>query len=207
MKTSLRKRLFAWVMKKGESLNRKLYGPFKQDLFRNLKGTVVEIGPGTGINFNYLPPGITWLGVEPNEAFHKMLLLQAKETGIQATLISGDAARIPLGDNSADAVICTLVLCSVSDPAAAVAEMKRVLKPGGKLVYIEHVAAPKKSGLRLVQDTINPVNRAVADGCNCNRETWTTIQEAGFTTLELVHHRLKGPLKLHAPHIMGYALK
>mgnify|MGYP003460258923 CR=1 FL=1 len=207
MKTSLRKRLFAWVMNKGESLNRKLYGSFKRDLFRNLKGTVVEIGPGTGINFNYLPTGITWLGVEPNEAFHKMLLSQANEKGIQATLLAGEAANIPLADNSADAVICTLVLCSVNDPAAAIAEMKRVLKPGGKLIFIEHVAGPKKSGLRYIQDVINPINRALADGCNCNRETWFTIQEAGFTTVELVHHRLKGPLKLHAPHIMGYALK
>ncbi len=207
MKTSLRKRLFAWVMNKGESLNRKLYGSFKRDLFRNLKGTVVEIGPGTGINFNYLPTGITWLGVEPNEAFHKMLLSQANEKGIQATLLAGEAASIPLEDNSADAVICTLVLCSVNDPAAALAEMKRVLKPGGKLIFIEHVAGPKKSGLRYVQNIINPINRALADGCNCNRETWITIQEAGFTTVELVHHRLKGPLKLHAPHIMGYALK
>lgn len=207
MKASFRKRLFAWVMDQGEALNRKLYGPFKGDLFMDLKGTVVEIGPGTGINFNYLPSGMLWQGVEPNEAFHKLLMAQAKEKGIHATLVPGEAANIPLADNSADAVICTLVLCSVPDAAAAVAEMKRVLKPGGKLVFIEHVAAPKKSRLRFIQDALNPINRFMADGCNCNRETWTTIQEAGFSSVELTHHRMKGTMKFHAPHIMGYAVK
>ena len=207
MKTSIRKRLFAWVMNKGESINRKLYGPFKQDLFVNLKGTVVEIGPGTGINFNYLPSGITWLGVEPNEAFHELLLSQAKASGIAATLLSGEADNIPLADNYADAVICTLVLCSVSNPSAAITEMKRVLKPGGKLIFIEHVAAPRGTMLRTAQNAFNPFNRVVADGCNCNRETWSTIQQAGFNQVEISNYRLKGTLKFHSPHIMGFAVK
>lgn len=207
MKPSLRKRLFAWIMKKGEAFNRKIYGAYKRDLFHDLKGTVVEIGPGTGINFNYLPPGITWLGIEPNEAFHKILRKQATEKGIHATLLTGDAAKIPLADNSADAVLCTLVLCSVPDPVSAIADMKRVLKPGGKLIFIEHVAAPKKSGLRFLQDTLNPVNRAVADGCNCNRETWGYIEQAGFSNTEITHRRLEGTLRFHAPHIMGFAVK
>jgi ubiquinone/menaquinone biosynthesis C-methylase UbiE len=207
MNMGFRKRLFAWMLKKGESINRKLYGPYKQSLFHDLKGSIVEIGPGTGINFNYLPSGISWIGIEPNEAFHEVLLSQAKENGIQATLLVGEAGHIPIADNSADGVICTLVLCTVKDPAAAILEMKRVLKPGGKLVFIEHVAAPKETFLRLVQDSLNPLNRLVADGCNCNRETWRYIQQAGFTRVELAHHKLKGPLKFHAPHIMGLAVK
>lgn len=194
-------------MNKGESINRKLYGPFKQDLFRHLSGTIVEIGPGTGINFHYFPSGITWLGVEPNEAFHKLLLSQARERSIQATLLTGEADRIPLGDNSADAVICTLVLCSVQNPAAAVAEMKRVLKPGGKLIFIEHVAAPRGTLLRAAQNALNPFNRLIADGCNCNRETWATIQQAGFNQVEISNYRMNGTLKFHAPHIMGFAVK
>lgn len=207
MKTSLRKRLFAWMMTKGESLNRKLYGQYKTNLFHDLTGTVVEIGPGTGINFNYLPFGITWLGVEPNEGFHRILLTQAKEKGIQATLLSGEADHIPLADNSVDGVICTLVLCSVMDPLATLREIKRILKPGGKLIFIEHVAAPEGTTLRFAQNFLNPLNRAVGDGCNCNRETWASIQQAGFTKVELLHFRLKGPLKVHAPHILGFAVK
>jgi SAM-dependent methyltransferase len=160
MKTSIRKRLFAWVMSKGESINRKLYGPFKRDLFVKLSGTVVEIGPGTGINFNYFPSSITWLGLEPNEAFHKMLLSQASEKGIRATLLPGDAENIPLGDNSADAVICTLVLCSVRNPDSAIGEMKRVLKR--KTILNEHVAAPKEP-TSCGAKCVNPP-RVVADG-------------------------------------------
>ncbi len=207
MKTGLRKRLFAWMLNKGEHLNRKLYGTYKQTLFHDLKGTVVEIGPGTGINFNYLPSTITWLGIEPNGAFHQILLSQAKQNGIQATLLPGNGGQIPMADNSADGVICTLVLCTVPDPAAVIREIKRILKPGGKLLFIEHVAAPKKTSLRFIQDLLNPLNRLAGDGCNCNRETWSHIQQAGFTRVELSHHQLDGPLKFHAPHIVGFAVK
>lgn len=204
---SLRKKFFAWILKQGESYNLRIYEHYKRRLFAGLKGLVVEIGPGTGINFNYLPKGTQWLGVEPNAAFHKGLLQQGVEKGIDAKLVSGDATHIPIADNSADAVVCTLVLCSVNDPVKAVAEIKRVLKPGGKLVLIEHVAAPRGTGLRIAQNLSNPFNRLMADGCNCNRETWTTIEQGGFSEVSLSHERIKGTMKLHAPHIMGYAIK
>ncbi len=207
MKTSLRKRLFAWIMKLGEATNRKLYGSYKKPLLQDLKGTVLEIGPGTGINFNYLPTAITWMGVEPNVAFHEVLLAKAKEKGIAATLLAGDATHIPLLDNSVDTVFITLVLCSVNSVDKAIAEMKRVLKPGGKLIFIEHVAAPKASYLRLIQDMLNPINRMIADGCNCNKETWKYIELGGFRDVKLEHRRVKGSLPLHAPHIMGFAVK
>lgn len=204
---NFRKRFFAWILKKGDRINHKLYRSYKRTLFQNLKGLVVEIGPGTGVNFSYLTIETEWLGIEPKEAFHQDLLAQAKEKGINAKLLSGDAEQIPLPDNTADDVLCTLVLCSVNDPAHAIAEMKRVLKPGGKLVFIEHVAAPKKSGLRLAQEMFNPFNRAIADGCNANRETWIQIEKGGFSQVELSHHRVKGTLRIHSPHIMGYAIK
>lgn len=204
---NFRKRFFAWILKKGDRINHKLYRTYKRTLFQNLKGLVVEIGPGTGVNFSYLTTETEWLGIEPNEAFHEDLLAQAREKGITAKLLSGDAQQIPLDDSTADVVLCTLVLCSVSDPVHAIAEMKRVLKPGGKLVFIEHVAAPKKSRLRLAQEIFNPFNRAIADGCNANRETWIQIEKGGFSRVELSHHRVKGTLKIHAPHVMGYAIK
>lgn len=204
---NLRKRLFAWILLKGERINHKIYRSYKRDLFKDLKGLIVEIGPGTGINFSYLPVGTEWLGIEPNQAFHEGLLAQAKEKGINAKLLSGDAEQIPLPDNTADVLLCTLVLCSVTDPARAIAEMKRVLKPGGKLLFIEHVAAPKKSVLRFAQEIFNPLGRAMADGCHANRETWTHFEKSGFSRVELSHQRVKGTLKVHAPHIMGYAIK
>ena len=207
MNTSLRKRIFAKIMMLAESANRRLYDRYKHSLLSNISGLVLEIGPGTGINFNFLPGDITWMGIETNPAFHRLLLEAAKGGGIAATLLPGDAGHIPTPDNTFDVVFFTLLLCSVEDPAAAVAEMKRVLKPGGRLIFIEHVAARKSSGLRLIQEIVNPVNRIIADGCNCNRETWTIIEHSGFSRVDVQHLRVKGALPFHAPHIMGSAVK
>jgi len=207
MKTSLRKRFFAWMLKNGDAYSHKLYGSFKRDLFTNIDGRIVEIGPGTGVNFQYLPTGINWIGIEPNEAFFDGLKKQAKEKRIHAQVLKGDALRIPLDDNSADVVLCTLVLCSVSHPAKVLGEIKRVLRPGGKLIFIEHVAAPKRTNLRRAQNIFNPLNRIAADGCNCNRETWSYLQDGGFSELKISPVRMSGVLRLHSPHIMGYAVK
>jgi len=207
MKVGLRKRFFAWMLKKSDTINHQLYGSYKRNLFKDINGLVVEIGPGTGVNFDYLPQNIRWLGIEPNELFYEILQTKAKEKGIDAKLLSGEASKIPLPDDSADVLICTLVLCSVKDPAATVAELKRVLKPGGKLIFIEHVAAEKKTALKLAQDLFNPLNKLFADGCNCNRETWTFIENAGFKEVNLSHQKMKGSFKLVAPHIIGYAIK
>ena len=86
-------------------------------------------------------------------------------------------------------------------------EFKRLLKPGGKLIFIEHVAASRHSGLLKAQNILNPLNRFFADGCNCNRETWIYLQEAGFSQLQINHQDIKGGLILHRPHIIGYAIK
>lgn len=204
---SLRKRFFAWLLEKGEKYNLQLYAAYKEDLFRDISGTVVEVGPGTGINFYYLQAGTNWFGVEPNTAFHSGLLALAKAKGIHAHLLDGDAEHIPLRDATADFIICSLVLCSVRDPQKAVFEMKRVLKSGGQLRFIEHVAARSGTALRNAQNLLNPVNRFFADGCHCNRETWHLLENAGFTKLDISHFRVDAALKLHTPHIMGVAQK
>jgi ubiquinone/menaquinone biosynthesis C-methylase UbiE len=203
----LRKQIFACMLLKTDQVNHLIYGMYKSQLFGNLNGLVVEIGPGSGINFRYLPNGLNWVGIEPNEAFHKVLLAQAGDKEINAKLYAGDASLIPLPDNTADFILCTLVLCSVADPSGVMGEMKRVLKPGGKLIFIEHVAAPKQTLLRSIQNLINPLNRFMADGCNCNRETWTFFENGKFARVELSHHDIKGVLPFHRPHIMGFAVK
>jgi SAM-dependent methyltransferase len=170
-------------------------------------GQVVEFGPGSGINFLYMPNHIKWTGIEPNTAFHASLITKAREKGIRATLLPDNSGPVPLPDNHADFIVCTLVLCSVSDPAVLIGEMKRILKPGGKLIFIEHVAAPERTGLRLLQNIINPLNRFFADGCNCNRETWRLFGNGQFAISEFTHHRVKGTLPFHRPHIIGIAVK
>jgi SAM-dependent methyltransferase len=204
---SIRKRFFAWTLKKGDSINQQIYGSYKKDLFRDIEGLVVEIGPGAGVNFNYLPSGIEWIGIEPNTAFHETLLLKARQKGINARLISSDSLPIPLKENVADVLICTLVLCSVMHPPQMIHEFKRLLKPNGRYIFIEHVAAPANSVLRKAQNILNPLNRLFADGCNCNRETGIDLQQAGFSQLHLMHCNVKAGMIIHKPHIMGYAIK
>ena len=207
MKPGLRKRFFTWMLRKSDRLNHQLYGTYKRTLFQDLNGTLVEIGPGTGVNFKYFPRGIKWIGIEPNEAFYETLEVLAIQSVVDAEILTGDASDIPLPDNTADALICTLVLCSVGDPINTIAELRRVLKPGGRLIFIEHVAAPKKTGLRAAQNIFNPLNKILADGCNCNRETWKLIENGGFADVKLTHDKLKGTFKLHSPHIIGFAVK
>ena len=207
MELSFRKRLFAWILKRGDELNHRLYGGMKLPLFRGITGTVVEIGPGSGINFRYLPESISWIGIEPNLAFHGHLTAQAQRCGITAQCLDGSAERIPLPDDHADAVICTLVLCSVNDPDAVIAELKRILKPNGRLYFIEHVAAPAGSALRSAQNILNPLNRLIADGCSCNRETWRTLESSGFSSITLDHTTVLGSFSIHSPHVIGIAVK
>src|SRR5262245_32783903 len=105
---AFRKRLFAWLLKKGEAINHRIYSAVKRELFQYASGQIVEIGPGTGINFHYLPAGTKWTGVEPNESFHDGLLGAARQRGIDAELVTGDAQEIPLPDNYADTILSTL---------------------------------------------------------------------------------------------------
>ncbi len=203
----IRKRFFAWFLKKGDQVNHKIYRKFKVELFRQISGRVVEIGPGTGVNFEYLPKEIEWLGIEPNELFWSDLYEKARLKGIQAKIEKGDSSKISLSDNSVDVVLVTLVLCSVNNPVQMICEAKRILKPGGKLIFIEHVAAARKTGLRFLQEIFNPVGKFIADGCNCNRETWKFLESAGFQKLEISHQKINGTIPFLSPHIIGYAIK
>src|SRR5512133_3563221 len=187
----LRKRLFARMLLKSDERNHLTYGKFKKDLFQNIHGLVVEIGPGSGVNFDYLPAGTDWIGIEPNELLHPGLMAKAAQREIRARLILSASEHIPLEDNCADIVICTFVLCSVKIPSKVIAEMKRVLKPGGKLILIEHVASETSKGLYFVQNLFNPLTLLLADGCNSNRKTLSLIERAGFSRLDINHYTIK----------------
>lgn len=206
-KPGIRKQFFAWALKKADKINLQVYDDYKKDLFTNISGTVVEIGPGTGVNFEYLPANVKWIGIEPNAAFFDILSEKSRKLGISAELIFGTAEQIPLADETADVMICTLVLCSVKNLATTLAEIKRVLKKGGKLIFIEHVAAQPNSWLHFFQDLFNPLNKILADGCHCNRETWTSIEQAQFSDIQYTHQRIHDAIIFHQPHIMGYAIK
>ncbi len=181
----------------------------KQSLFAELPPTVMEIGPGTGANLGYLSQGCKWIGIEPNPYMHPQLREKAASHGVEAEFRVATAEGIDVDDASVDAVLCTLVLCSVRDPQQVLNEALRVLKPGGKFYFIEHVAAPQGTWLRRCQRVMRPIWIGIADGCQPDRETRTAIQNAGFRSVECEEFRVPFPpaLPFVAPHVAGVAVK
>lgn len=178
-------------------------GGYKRRLITPLRGRVLELGPGAGANLQYFGPNVQWTGVEPNPYNHGLLEKEARRCGMPVTVRTGVAESLPDPPHAYDAVVATLVLCSVADPAKVLAEVQRVLKPGGVFVFLEHVAAPRGTRLRRVQDWSVPVWRLLADGCHPNRDTQHAIATAGFTDLDV--ERFEMPFPLVGPHIAGRA--
>ncbi len=199
------KRVFAWVLAHGMGRYEQTMGERKRALLAPLRGRVVEIGPGAGVNLHSFAPEVEWVGIEPNPWLHSYLRQEAARLGRAIEVRSGSAESLDLPDASVDAVVSTLVLCSVPDPARVLQEALRVLKPGGRFVFLEHVAAPRGSGLRRLQRLLRPGWRVVADGCRPDRETWTAIERAGFRRVEI--ERFRGPIPVIRPHIAGFAEK
>lgn len=204
MRLASYQRCFAWAMHRFSTRYERLMAARKRELLGGLRGTVLEIGPGTGPNLRHYPSGVRWVGVEPNPYMHPYLVREAQRCGVAADVRAGVAERLPLEAESVDAVVATLVLCSVRDPAAVLGEVERVLKPGGCFYFLEHVAASSGSGLRHLQRWCRPWWQCLADGCRPDRETDRELT-AYFTHLEIERFRL--PLGLVGPHIAGKALK
>jgi ubiquinone/menaquinone biosynthesis C-methylase UbiE len=210
-KANLRQRLFANLTLGQDQLNYALHHEKKRRLFEEISGTVVEIGPGTGVNLQFLGEGAEWIGIEPNEAMHPHLRKKAKELGREITLYTRIADATELTNGSVDFVLSTLVLCSVSDLAGTLKQIRRVLKPGGRFIFLEHVADRKGTFRRLVQKTV-PFTpwRFFADGCEPGRDIGVAIEEAGFAKVEYKKIMQEGPgiiLAINRPHIFGVATK
>jgi SAM-dependent methyltransferase len=201
---SIAQKLFAHGLALGDDAQHRLYGARKRKLFSGIEGTVVEIGPGTGVNVPYLPEGIRWVGLEPNPHMHPFLREQLAERSIEATLRTATAQDTGLSADSADVAISTLVLCSVPDLAATLAEVRRILRPGGRLLFIEHVAAPPGTWLHALQRGIRPIWKTLADGCRPDRDTGAVLQQAGFSSI--TYEPFSTGLPVVSPHIAGTAV-
>jgi ubiquinone/menaquinone biosynthesis C-methylase UbiE len=179
----VRGRVNAWMFRILDGYIHKLIGDRKQRLFSELPDTVVELGSGCGANFRYLRAGTRVIAVEPNVHMHGPLEQSARRHGIEVEVRPLSAERLPFEDASVDAVVATLVLCTVPDPVAAVREVLRVLKPGGRFICIEHVAAPAGGFVARLQRILFRPWRWFFEGCHLYRDTGSLLETAGFTSL------------------------
>jgi ubiquinone/menaquinone biosynthesis C-methylase UbiE len=183
-------------------------GGHRRDLLAGLTGEVIEVGAGTGLNFEHYPAGVTRvLGVEPEPRLRQAATRAAARAPVQVDLADGVAERLPAEDASFDAAVVCLVLCSVADPATALGEIRRVLRPGGQLRFLEHVGAPT-AGLRRVQGALDAtVWPHLFGGCHLGNDTEEAITAAGFEISRLSRIRFPStrPMLPSAPHICGAA--
>ena len=177
----------------------------KRRVYADLPDTVVEIGAGVGANLRYLAPGSTLLAVEPNPAMHRRLREEARRRGVHLDLRKTTAERTDLPDASADVVLSSLVLCTVSDPDQVLAEVRRVLRPGGRFVFVEHVAAREGSALRRLQRWVRRPWAWCFEGCSCERDLAGAIRAAGFDQVDIDGYRLRSPFLPFNTQIAGVA--
>jgi SAM-dependent methyltransferase len=180
-------------------------GPYKRQVFADLPGEVVEIGSGVGANLRYLPAGATLVAVEPNRSMHAGLRAAAHEHGIALDLQERTAESTGLPDASVDAVISSLVLCTVRDPAAALAEIRRILRPGGTFRFVEHVVAAPRTGTRVAQRVFRRPWAWTFEGCSCERDLEGAVREAGFAEVSVQRYRVHTPFLPFNTQIAGVA--
>lgn len=195
--------LYDRIMRRGEERS---MGRHRGTLVANARGHTLEIGAGTGANIPHYPAGIEELILaEPFEPMRRRLERKLSERGCSARTLDASAEAIPLETESIDTVVSTLVLCTVDFPNLTLAEIARVLRPQGQLLFIEHVRSHSPRVARW-QDRLETPWRHFGAGCRCNRDTIASIASAGFSTEhEDVHWRGVPPIV--ASLVIGRAVK
>ena len=163
----------------------------EREFVGRVRGRVLEIGAGDGENFGAFDPDVEWIGLEPDAKRRTELATRAREWRHASAPLDALAESIPLPDASVDAVVGTYVLCSVTDPAAALAEVRRVLVPAGRVVFVDHVIAPPRTLKRAVQRVATPVSKRVCHGCHWDRDTERALVSAGFTGVDVRRLRVR----------------
>jgi ubiquinone/menaquinone biosynthesis C-methylase UbiE len=162
-------------------------GKIRADLIAKSYGLVLEIGSGTGLNFAYYRNVEKVIAIEPEDAMREQSMSRAKDAAIEIEVLSSRAECLPFPDNTFDSVVCTLVFCTISDPVKALQEIRRVCKPNGNVLFLEHVRS-KQLIIGAVQDWLTPVWKQLCDGCHLNRNSAEIIKQAGFKLIYYKRH-------------------
>jgi ubiquinone/menaquinone biosynthesis C-methylase UbiE len=177
----------------------------RRTVLAEASGRTIDLGAGTGANLGLYPEAVSELVLaEPDPHMLKRLRAKVEEAGAGAEVVEAPAQRLPFEDSSFDTAVFTLVLCTVPDPEAALAEASRILRPGGKLLFVEHVRA-EDADLARWQDRLEKPWRFLGDGCHCNRDTVATIEASPLTVEQVEHGRLPKAPPLVRPLVRGSA--
>ncbi|HET7053253.1 MAG TPA: class I SAM-dependent methyltransferase [Solirubrobacterales bacterium] len=177
----------------------------RRQVLSEARGRTIDIGAGTGANLELYREDVTDLVLtEPDPHMLKQLHVRVAESAADAEAIDAPAEKLPFPDASFDTAVFTLVLCTVPNPQAALDEAARVLKPGGKLLFVEHVRA-EDAGLARWQDRLEKPWRFIGDGCHCNRDTVATIEASPFTVEQVEQGKLPKAPPLVRPLVRGRA--
>ncbi len=172
-------------------------------MLSEVHGEVLEIGGGTGANLPHYRSAERVVVTEPDPFMREKLLSKLAQAQVPVEVSDAGAQKLPFGDDSFDAVVSTLVLCTVPDQRAALAEIQRVLRPEGALIFMEHVRGSGR--VARWQDRIEPLWRRLFAGCHPNRDTVAAIEAAGFRLENFERFDPPVPLSSFVPHVQGIA--
>lgn len=193
--------VFAGVAAVGERTG---YGRRRTEALTGAHGRLLIVGLGPGHDLAHLPADVTEVvAVEPDPSMHGYSARRVQQTAVPTWVVGAVAESLPLPDASVDSVLLALVLCSVSAPVPAAAEVRRVLRPSGTLHVLEHVHAKPGSRLRLWQDRLDPLWSRLAAGCHLTRDTRQILADAGFGTARLRHITVRVAPVPVGPHLVG----
>lgn len=181
----VRGRFNAWFLAVLDGYLHWKYADIKRRLLGRVPPVVVELGPGPGANLRYLPPGTRLIAIEPNVHMHDILRQRAARRGVDLDLRGLAGEQLDLSAASVDFVFCSLVFCTVANPEQVIAEVRRVLKPGGQFACVEHVLAPPGSGTHRLQRLIRRPWKWIFEGCDLCRDTGATLRSAGFKHVDV----------------------